>query len=730
MSLPPLKVALLWHMHQPWYKDPRTHFYRLPWVRLHATKDYYDMAARLEAYPRLKANFNLVPVLVEQILDYASGTADEVLLDLARKSPDALTEEEKLALVKDSFLGNRKKMIEPYPRYRSLLDKCPDLSAEYKMRSTLRKCNRQDFLDLQVWSNLVWIDPFFDGDPLLHELRAKGRQFTDAEKSALLDKQIEIIRGIVPKYRQLADSGQIEISFSPYYHPILPILCNADIARRSVPDVVLPSQSLKIAEDAEMQIVLGTRLHEQVFGRFPVGMWPPEGAVSEEALRLACKAGVRWVATDESILERTVGAGLRDRATGKVTRPDLLYRPHRFGCDGGEVSIFFRDKALSDRISFQYMAMSADDAADDFLARLETIRNDLGGEAGTSMVLVALDGENCWEFYERDGADFLDRLYERLSDAVGIETVRLSEVLAEEGDPSLKGIYPGSWINSNFAIWIGGAEDNRGWDMLLEARSRLVEKERSLADQDQRMAWQSIYAAEGSDWFWWYGSEHYSRHSAEYDSLFRSHIRRIHDVLGDRTPSDVLCPIMVQQKGPALIFEPAAIMKPILDGRVTTFYEWRLAGLYESYRDVSRHTPVAPVVTAVHFGFDRDDLYVRIDTSVSPQSADFTQMAFRLEFDCPVERQITFRAERPSTPRSIDLTVEPRTGVEGARAVALELIEAVVPFRLIGARPGDRLSFRVAVVRKGAVVEHRPFHEMITLTVPTEDFDAQMWGTL
>jgi len=730
MSLPPLKVAFLWHMHQPWYKDPRTAFYRLPWVRLHGTKDYYDMAARLEAYPRLRANFNLVPILVEQILDYASGGANEVQLELARKSPDALTEEQKLALVKDSFLGNRKKMIEPYPRYRSLLDKCPDLSAEYKMRSAMRKCSVQDFLDLQVWSNLVWIDPFFENDPLVRELRSKGRQFTDAQKGALLDKQMEIIRGIIPKYRQLADSGQIEISSSPYYHPILPLLCNAEVARRSVPETVLPRRSLKIAEDAEIQIALGARLHEEVFGRFPAGMWPPEGAVSEEALGLACKAGVRWVATDEGILERTLGAGLRDRSSGKVIRPDLLYRPHRLSCDGGEVTVFFRDKALSDRISFQYMAMSADDAADDFLARLEAIRNDLGEEAGSSVVLVALDGENCWEFYERDGGDFLDRLYAKLSDEEGIETVRLSEVLAEEGDPSLKGIYPGSWINSNFAIWIGGPEDDRGWDMLLDARNRLVEKERSLGEEEQRAAWQSVYAAEGSDWFWWYGTEHYSRHSPEYDSLFRSHIRRIHDVLGDPTPSSVLCPIMTQQKGPALVFEPAAMMKPILDGRVTTFYEWRLAGLYESYRDVSRHTPVDPVVTAVHFGFDRDNLYVRIDTSVSPQSAEFTQMAFRLEFDCPVERQITFRAEKPCTPRSVDLAVEPGAGTDGARAVALELLEAVVPFSLIGAHPGDRLSFRVAVMRKGTVAEHRPFHETIVLTVPTEDFDAQMWGTL
>jgi len=205
MSLPPLKVAFLWHMHQPCYKDPRTGVYRLPWVRLHAVKDYYDMVTRLEAFPRLRANFNLVPSLVEQIREYASGEVNEVQLELAAKSADDLTNQEKLALVKDSFLGNRKKMIEPYPRYRSLLDKCPSLESEYKAQAAMRKCGRQDFLDLQVWSNLAWIDPVLHDDPLIASLLAKGRQFTEAMKTSLLDKQMEIMRRVLPKYKELAD---------------------------------------------------------------------------------------------------------------------------------------------------------------------------------------------------------------------------------------------------------------------------------------------------------------------------------------------------------------------------------------------------------------------------------------------------------------------------------------------------------------------------------------------
>lgn len=730
MSLPPLKVAFLWHMHQPCYKDPRTDVYRLPWVRLHTVKDYYDMAARLDGFPRIKANFNMVPILVEQIQDYSSGGANEIQLELAARSPEDLTDEEKLALVKDSFLGNRKKMIEPYPRYRSLLDKCPNLDVEYSARSAIRKCSRQDFLDLQVWSNLCWIDPMFYDDPLISDLLARGRQFTESMKSALLEKQMQIMRETLPKYRSLADRGQIEIAFSPYFHPIVPLLCDSEIARVAMPEVRLPAGRIRVPEDAQMQLLLGAGLHKQVFGQAPRGMWPPEGSVSDETLALACEAGVKWVAADEGILERSLGLSVRN-SEGDVTRPDLLYKPHRFACDGGEVTVFFRDRSLSDLVSFRYMALSADEAADDLLARLAAIRASLASEAGTSVVLIALDGENCWEGYDRDGDTFLRGLYQRLSAAEGIETVLLSEASEACGVvPCLKSIYPGSWIGSNFAIWIGSREDNAAWEMLLEARGHLVDRERGMAEADQQAAWRSVYAAEGSDWYWWYGGEHISRHNPEYDALFRSHIRKIYDAAGVRTPAQVLSPVLTRQKGPALVLEPAALIRPVLDGRVTTFYEWRLAGLYESYKDVSRHTPVVPVITAVFFGFDHKNLYIRIDTSVSPQVAEFTALGFRLEFDCPMQTALTMRRVSPCLPAAAELTVEPRDQASGMRAVALECIEAAIPFALLGAEDGQRISFRVAVLRDGQAVERRPFHEVIGLTVPTKDFEGEMWSTL
>jgi hypothetical protein len=363
--------------------------------------------------------------------------------------------------------------------------------------------------------------------------------------------------------------------------------------------------------------------------------------------------------------------------------------------------------------------------------RLDGIRATLGTEASASVVLLALDGENCWEGYDKDGDAFLTALYTRLSSAEGIETVTLSDAADNGGVmPCLNSIYPGSWIGANFAIWIGSPEDNTAWETLLEARGHLVSREREMSEADQQAAWRSIYAAEGSDWFWWYGGEHTSRHNPEYDSLFRSHIRKVYEAAGARAPARVLSPIMTRQKGPALVFEPAALIRPVLDGRVTTFYEWRLAGLYESYRDISRETAVVPVMTAIYFGFDHENLYLRIDTGISPQAEDFARLAFRLEFDCPVEKTWTMRGAAACGPGATALAIDPRDEACPATAVALECIETAIPFGLLHAREGDRVSFRVAALRDGCVVERRPLHEVISLVLPTKDFEGEMWSTL
>jgi alpha-amylase/alpha-mannosidase (GH57 family) len=732
MSPAPLKVAFIWHMHQPYYKNPRTGVYRLPWVRLHAVKDYYDMAARLAGFPRLKATFNFVPCLVEQLLDYAGDNVREVHLELSKKPADRLTRDEKVTIIRQFFLGNRRAIVEPYSRYRSLLEKCQDLDHDYKVDAAVRRFKTQDFLDLQVWSNLAWMGSALRGDPEVAPLFSKGRQFTQEMKMSILGKQIDAIGSITGMYRDLVEAGRVELTTSPYFHPMLPLVSHAAVAATSTAGLELPAKPVCFPEDAEAQVRMGLEKHEHVFGRGVLGMWPPEGGVCDETLDLLSRSGVRWTATDEKILERTLGVELRERPTGDVTRPDLLYRPFIYRGSGGEVVIFFRDKLLSDLIGFEYAKMPPREAVQDFVSRLLRIKNSLGQEVENSVVVVALDGENHWEHYDRGGDEFLRELYGELSKTRDIVTVCPSELLADESaKPVIREVFPGSWIQGDFTTWIGHGEANRAWDLLASAREALVEGVGRLSEADSLAAWRSIYAAEGSDWFWWYGGEHTCKEETEFDALFRAHIRHVYELLPAHVPHEVLRPVMSDRGGVAIRFEPVAVLHPDLDGRVTTFYEWKLAGLYESYRDSSRAVFGHRILESVYFGFDHEKLYLRLDTSISPQSQEFAALAFRIEYEDPAHRLITLRAASPRSPGEIDLdiAIEPEAEDE-VEAVALETTEIAIGFGLLGAKPGDVVSFRIAVLNGDDVVEHRPVHEVIRFSLPTPEFDAEMWSTL
>ncbi len=729
MAVPPLKLAFLWHMHQPYYRNPRTGIYRLPWVRLHGVKDYYDMVARLDLYPRVKANFNLVPCLVEQISDYAQGRAIDKHLELSRKPVSDLTEEDRAWLIQHSFLGNWSTMIEPYPRFRSLLEKCSDLETDYKLETALRRFKQRDLLDLQVWSNLVWMGPMVSRNAFVAELHARQRNFTEEMKSKLLEKQLSIIRSIIPKYKELSDAGQVELSTSPYFHPILPLLCDSDVAKVAAPDISLPSHRIELRDDAISQIRSGQEYHRKVFGSAPAGLWPPEAAVSDEAIAIAASCGARWIVTDEAILEATLGERLRDD-DGHLIRPDLLYHAHLYQSDGEEVAIIFRDRLLSDLISFEYPKLPSEDAVDDFMDRLEKIRNDLGKDVGHSLVLIALDGENCWEFYDRGGDLFLEKLYERLSGIDVVQTVLISEFLEQvSGRHRLRHIYPASWIGNNLRTWIGQRTHNLAWDLIKDAREALAGAVGRISSDVARAAWRSIHAAEGSDWFWWYGESCVSREEPEFDALFRAHLRYVYECIGSHVPHAVLQPIMGPKRSVAITLEPAAALEPVLDGRVTTFYEWKLAGLYESYRDGTKGLASTRKIDAIYFGFDRRNIYLRIDTAISPQSEQFPTLSLNIEFEEPVHRILHLRATSMRTPEAIDLEVtssEPTS----ARAVALETIEASVPLSEINAGPGALVAFRVAVSSAGSVLERRPIDDLITFPIPGPELEADTWSTL
>ena len=549
-----VKLALLWHMHQPNYEDLATGEHILPWVRMHGIKDYWGMVAMLEAFPAMRVTFNLVPSLLQQIQAFADDRARDRHLELGLKPADHLAPEEARWLVANGFHAPYATMIAPYPRYAEL----------HARRLERRSFAEGDLRDLQVWHKLAWMDPdALTTDARLVGLVQKGRGFSEGDKQRLRDVELDILRRVIPAYRDAAARGHVELSTSPFYHPILPLLCDSEIHQRAHPGADRPRLRFRRPDDARLQVDRAVAFHQQMLGTRPSGMWPSEGSVSDEAVAMMAEAGLSWIATDQDILARTLNT--------PVTA-DMLYRPYRCGEHGP--TVLFRDHALSDRVGFHYQSWEAQAAADDFV---ECLRNAgrafadaTGGEVAT--IPVILDGENAWEYYPGGGRPFLRALYRALSEAPDIQTVTMSEAAAGPVR-SLPSIFPGSWINGDFYIWIGHRDDHRAWDQLSDARAVFDRRASQVAPDVRDRALEELLIAEGSDWFWWYGDDHSSDHDAEFDDLFRRHLRNVYTLLGDAIPEALFATNISTGAGPDRL-EPAGLLTVTFDGQDTSFLEW------------------------------------------------------------------------------------------------------------------------------------------------------------
>ena len=610
----PLDVVIVWHMHQPYYKDPLKNEYALPWTYLHGIKDYFDMPAIVEDTPGARAVFNLVPSLIEQLLEYAAGTAVDPFLIKAKAAPATLGLDDRIFLLENFFSANRQNMIEPSRRYLELLY----MAGEGKpgsARERVRHFSDQDLLDLQVWFFLAWTgEAARRRYPIFTELLAKGENFTSADKERLFATQQELLQSIIPLYRRLHEEGRIELSVTPYFHPILPLLCDIRTAKTAMPRVQLPAATFCHPEDARAQIRRGIAYFREVFGFTPTGMWPSEGSVSNEALSLITESGIRWFATDEEILEKSMDGGL---GAGK----ERLYRPWRYSCSQGEIGAFFRDHQLSDLIGFTYSQWDAGRAVADLCARLNGIRGVVGVEG--RVVPIILDGENAWEYYPNNAYDFLHNMYAAIARSPALNLTTCSDVLdGTSFSGRLHGIHPGSWINGNYAIWIGHPEENLAWDLIGQARGEAVaanplvaaalQSGEPAADSTAELICRSLYAAEGSDWFWWYGDDHFSPHSDRFDGLFRQHLKNVYRLLGKEIPRGLLEPI--KKKSPAgLIREPAAYIDPEISGRINDYFEWLAAGLYDLTRQGSAMHSSDRMLQSFYYGFNEKSLFFRID---------------------------------------------------------------------------------------------------------------------
>lgn len=518
-----LAVAFLWHMHQPLYKDFVTGKYHLPWVRLHSTYSYLDMAAMMEDHPHAKATFNLTPSLMWQLIDISSGGAgDDLFYELTARPAKDLSDRDRYFVLKNFFSCDLNHAIFPIEKYKELfLRRSNDLREEALIKRS-REFSDGDMRDLQVFFNLAWCGfTLRDKDPLVRELLRKGRDFTEKEKMDLLDLQLKVTASILPLYKKLQDRGQIEISTTPFYHPIMPLLSKG-------PSNV---KGFDLKEDARVHLKKAIDLYFKVFGRRPIGMWPSEGSVSQEVIPLFAEEGIEWIATDEGIL-------LESFKGKDIPREDLIYKVHQAKEAGSSISMVFRDINMSNAISFRYANMPAKQSTHEILHDLHSIKKAVDHKEGRHIAAVILDGENPWPYFADGGKAFLNEVYKVLSSTKEIEMVTIGEYMRTSKERgSIEKLAPGSWINRNFDKWIGSPQKNKAWEYLVKTRKAMF----SFGTPSPE-ALEELYIAEGSDWFWWY-DDFGSELNFVFDELFRMHLSNIYKLMGKEVPYYLTQPV-------------------------------------------------------------------------------------------------------------------------------------------------------------------------------------------
>lgn len=605
---PKLYLALLWHQHQPLYKDEslpsQMGSYLYSAVRRHAVRDYYSMAALVAQYPGIHLTINLTPSLLSQIEDYVDNGATDRALELTRIPAEELSPNERSEILRTFFDADLENQIRPHPRYAEL----------FALARRGHDFTAQELRDLQMWFNLAWFaKEFRDGDVRLvtgesasvRSFVERRQGYTTDDVQAMIAEQYKILRAVIPIHRELQDRGQIEVATSPFYHPILPLLVDSDQASLDRPSATLPPR-FAYPEDADAQVRLAVESYTRWFGAPPRGMWPAEGAVSQSLVPIFASHGVRWIASDRGVLARSGRWGYR------ADDPNVFCQPYRAEEAGCAISIFFRDAWLSDHIGFHYQRY-ADyaEAAREFLQQVkERYASRLAG-AADRVLTVVLDGENAWSAYREDARPFLRALYALLEHDTEVESVTFSEYLdgsaARSLDPHplerhlrVHDLYTGSWADEtdsapgvDLGTWIGESEENDAWALLGEVRAHL--RASGSTPDSAPAAFRAMYAAEGSDWFWWLGADQESGRDPELDQLFHAHLRAVYHALGEFAPRH----ITPHTPPPTVIWTPssrATVLGPEERLLVRSLYpgvvSWRIG------HGPEREAPLIPVWNA------------------------------------------------------------------------------------------------------------------------------------
>ncbi len=699
------RVAFLWHMQQPSSEDPLDGTLSLPWVRLHALKDYLGMPALVERTDGMRATFALAPVLVDQLERYARGETLEPLQRLSRAPAESLGEHERVAVLRGLPLGARV-LLSRFPRLVELIEARGPAGDERRLREAARRFSVEDLRDLQLLATLAWFDlDWLAGDPELLRLEQKGRGFDESDKARLAARETALLGEVLAGYRRVAAGGRVELCTSPYHHPILPLLCDSASHHEARPGTPLPRR-FQHPEDAHDQIRRAVERHAEVFGEPPQGLWPPEAAISEAALAEMARCGIGWTASDESVLERTVGRPLHRDSRGGVRPPELLYRPWLRRTEAGDVRVLFRDRALSDLVGFSYSALDPERAAHDLLDRCRRSVELWAEHAlpGEPVVGIMLDGENAWEHFRDGGRDFLKLVYEGLVSDPGLRPVTVGEAVTGTEPAELPRVFAGSWVNAELSTWVAHADHRRAWDLLGECRDALSAGQHALAADERERAWRIFGAACGSDWFWWYAERETSEDEGEFDRLFRRHLQAIYRLLGQEPPEALLGTLVTARRLPERHCRPTGQIVPVLDGRLSWPDEWLSAGVYRAPASASGGSAR---ITALRFGVGEEHLHLLLEAS-RPARELLGEHEVLVSLPGPTALRYRVRtAEGP--PLREERTALGWVGLpSGARAVADELLEIGIPLSELRPGPAQDVELRVLLLRRGVEVERHP----------------------
>ena len=695
-------LCFVWHMHQPFYKNLISGEYHLPWTRMHALKDYYGMVKALEGYPQVRQTFNLVPSMMVQIEEYASGKAADPFLRAALKPAEDLSDEEQKFILRYFFQANPSRMIRRFPRYGELYDAWIETGRD--PRKAKRYFSPQTLRDLQVLSQVAWFDEeFLAGDTEVRALVKKARNYSLDDQQLMGEKQLAILGKVLPIYKELAGRGQIEITTTPFYHPILPLICDTSIGAVSHPGLPLPS-AFRYPQDARLQLERAREYMNEHFRRYPRGLWPSEGSVSDEAFQIAAELGFSWTATDNGVLTRTLGhiAGVPE-----------TYRPYLWEQKGRQIHVLFRDHFLSDLIGFVYSRMDAAEAAEHFLGKIRENCRWFLDRGKDALVPIILDGENAWEYYEESGRPFLRELYRLITADPVMEAVTVSEALERVPPEKIGHIFPGSWINANFNVWIGSEEDNRAWNLLLEARQtydRVTAGSHGSAPgaEQKALAWEELLIAEGSDWCWWYGPEHHSANRSEFDHLYRTHLANVYRALKQPPPEALARPIL-RAAAETCHVPPQVALSPRIDGVVSSYFEWMGAGIYRVDKRQGAMHGQKFLLRELQYGSDGEHVYLRLDLDEEP-----SDLRLHLNFGT-AEFDIIFR---PGGELSLERARE-------LRAAYRKLLEIAVPVRLLRLGEAATAALQLSLWRGELPMDAIPPEGWIEVPVAV----AEAWHT-